>query len=101
MSIALLVCAAIAASVPIAATVVVSMASVREDRDRSLARPARSAVHAMARRIVAFHADGCWPQPGSHREALPFHLGKGPFPPLEAAEPSQAADGDLVLAHPL
>jgi hypothetical protein len=54
----------IVVSMPIVATVVVSVASRREDKSWSLRDPAQGAVQAAARRIVDFHSDAPgWPLP--------------------------------------
>jgi hypothetical protein len=53
----LFIAAALAASTPIAAAVLVSIASRREDRDRSLDDPSVGQVQIVARRIVGFHTD--------------------------------------------
>ena len=63
---ALLIAAAAAASAaPIVAAVLVTVASRSEDRAWSLADEPRGPVRAIARKIVAFHAEGPWPQPRS------------------------------------
>ena len=55
--------AAVFVSAPIVATIVVAVASRREDRNWSLGRPARSPMDDVARRIVAFDADSIeWPR---------------------------------------
>jgi hypothetical protein len=48
---------AVVVSMPIVATVIVSIASRREDAAFSLAEPARGAIRGAARQIVAFHTD--------------------------------------------
>jgi hypothetical protein len=61
---ALVICiAAMAAGSPIAAALVVAVASRREDRNWSLGRPPGRSVEAIARRIVAFDANFItWPR---------------------------------------
>lgn len=74
MIIALFVLAAVV-STPIVATVVVSMASRREDADMSLGGPAQGMVQAAARGLLDFHSDDpAWPMPkncGQIRPAAP------------------------------
>ncbi len=48
---------AVVVSMPIVATVIVSIASRREDAAFSLGDPARGAIRGAARQIVAFHTD--------------------------------------------
>jgi hypothetical protein len=60
--IVVIVAAAILCSAPIAAALVVSVASRREEANWSLGGPAQSLLEATARRIVGFHADSVdWP----------------------------------------
>jgi hypothetical protein len=55
--------AAVIVGSPIAAAVIVAVASSREDRNWSLGRPASRPMDALARRIVAFDADSIdWPR---------------------------------------
>lgn len=71
MIIALFIIAALA-SVPIAATVVVSIASRREDAAWSLGGPAPGMVQAAARRLLDFHTeDPAWPVPKSYSPVRP------------------------------
>jgi hypothetical protein len=66
MIIAMLVIAVVV-TMPIVATVVVSVASRREDKAWSLPDPAESIVQAAARRIVDFHSEAPgWPLPRSY-----------------------------------
>jgi hypothetical protein len=65
MIIALLVIAIAAAGTPIIATIIVSMASIREERLWSLDGKAPGPTAAIARRIVDFHAEGRYPVPRS------------------------------------
>jgi hypothetical protein len=57
MIIALLVIAAVIVSAPLAAALLGSVASAREDSAQSLGRPAPGRGMAAARRLLAFHAD--------------------------------------------
>lgn len=61
MAIILILIGAAASAMPIAATILVSMSSRREDRAWSLAGPPRGRAEALARRIVNFHSEGIWP----------------------------------------
>lgn len=62
--------AAIIVSAPIVATIVVAVASKREDRKWSLGGPARSQADALARRIVAFDAESIeWPRSKAQLQA--------------------------------
>jgi hypothetical protein len=55
-------------SLPMLAALVVSVASRREDGNWSLREPARGALTAVARRIVAFDADSIdWPRSKAQR----------------------------------
>lgn len=67
MAIVMVLIAAVVVAVPIFAAVVVSLASIREDRAWSLGRKPRNATCALARRIVGFHAQGAVLQPRSHQ----------------------------------
>ncbi len=58
-----LVLAAVVVSAPMAAALLVSVASRREDAAWSLGKPPRSWLEAAARRVVAFDADSIdWPR---------------------------------------
>src|SRR5215469_14188224 len=89
MIIALFIIAALA-SVPIAATVVVSIASRREDAAWSLGGPAPGAVQAAARRLLDFHTeDPAWPVPKSYSPVRPMtpalrSVGHGSYEPVSA-----------------
>ena len=62
--------AAIAVSAPIAAALIVSAASRREDAHWSLGKPPASPLEAAARRIVAFDVDSIdWPRSKAQVEA--------------------------------
>jgi hypothetical protein len=67
MAIVMILITAIVLAVPIFAAVVVSLASIREDRARSLGRKPRNATCALARCIVGFHAEGTVLQPRSRQ----------------------------------
>jgi hypothetical protein len=59
-------------SLPMAAIVVVSIASRREDAAWSLGGPARGPVQAAARRLLDFHSeDPAWPVPKNFRPPRP------------------------------
>ena len=64
MLIVLLIVTSMAASAPIAACVLVSAASVREDSACTLGEPATRRVQTWARRILDFHTDSpdCFPR---------------------------------------
>lgn len=79
MVVALFVIAAAAASAPLVAIVLVSVASRREDRAWSLDGPARGPVEEIARCIVDFRSAGQWPQPRSR--------GRRPFPRVRPNAP--------------
>jgi len=90
MIIALLIMAGAAASAPIVAAVVVSVASRREDRGWTLGGPAVG-MRAAARRIVDFHTETAdFPQPKSRQLA-----GSGAYSPrrtaIRAASPPELA----------
>jgi hypothetical protein len=79
MNITIVILAA-AVSAPLAATAIVSLASVREDRNWSLAAAPHRKADAIARRIVGFHTE-CrqpWPRP---------HEPSGAPPPQHATPP--------------
>jgi hypothetical protein len=62
--------ATMAVGAPLVAVLVVSVASRREDAYWTLGKPARSALEAAARRIVAFDADSIeWPRSKAHVQA--------------------------------
>jgi hypothetical protein len=66
-------------SLPILAALVVSVASRREDANWSLGEPARSALAAVARRIVAFDADSIdWPRSKAQRNLEMSQLARLP-----------------------
>lgn len=58
MFVALFILAAIVVAAPIAAAVLVSLASNGEDRRWTLTRPASGPVESAARRIVGYHSGG-------------------------------------------
>lgn len=71
MIIALFVIAAVV-SMPLAAVVVVSIASHREDAAWSLDKPAPGLIQAVARRLLDFHTeDPAWPVPKNAGQARP------------------------------
>jgi len=71
MAIILIVAAGIVLSVPIAAALLVALASRREDSAWSLNQPPPGPVTAAARRLVGFHAQAIdWPRP---RNRAPVH----------------------------
>jgi hypothetical protein len=64
------VIAAVVAGAPVLATVLVTVASRREDSAASLAGPARGPAQAWARHILGFRCEGIrWPQPGGSGRA--------------------------------
>ena len=64
MVVLLILIGAVAFGVPVFATLLVSVASRREDSVWTLGGPPPSLVQAAARRIVAFHGQDIeWPQP--------------------------------------
>ena len=86
MIIALFIIIAAVVSVPIAAVVVVSVASHREDAAWSLGEPARGLVQATARRLLDFHSeDPAWPLPKNCDQARPA------APALRSVEPGSVA----------
>lgn len=86
MIIALFIIIAAVASMPIAAVVVVSMASHREDAAWSLGEPARGVVQAAARRLLDFRSeDPAWPLPKNCDQARPA------APALRSVEPGSVA----------
>jgi hypothetical protein len=85
---------ALVLSVPVAAAVLVSVASRREDRDWTLAGPALGPGRAAARRIDAFHSESThWPAPAGARRIRPAAAGnqpglsRGPCAEAAAARP--------------
>lgn len=87
MIIALFVIIAVVMSMPIAAVVVVSMASHREDAAWSLGEPAPGMVQAAARRLLDFHSeDPAWPLPKNCDQARPSAA-----PALRSVEPGSVA----------
>ncbi|HXP19131.1 MAG TPA: hypothetical protein VN840_05740 [Streptosporangiaceae bacterium] len=91
MFVLLLTIGTIIVSAPIAAAVLVSVASRREDAACSLGGPPPGPACATARRIVDFHTRGMdWPRRGDRGQApdsdrLPAHLAVRSF---SAAEPT-------------
>src|SRR5262245_36290959 len=72
MIIALFIIMAAVVSLPIAAVVVVSKASRREDAAWSLGEPAQGVAQAAARRLLDFHSeDPAWPLPKNYGPARP------------------------------
>ena len=70
MFILILCIAAMVVGAPIAAALIVTVASRREDANWSLGRPARGPLEAVARRIVAFDADSIdWPRSKAQMQA--------------------------------
>lgn len=70
MIIALFVIAAAVMCVPIAAVVLVAMASHREESALSLDKPARGVTQLAARRLLDFHSDDpAWPLPKNSVQA--------------------------------
>jgi len=104
---------ALVLSVPVAAAVLVSVASRREDREWTLAGPAPGPARAAARRIVAFHSESMdWPatagvrriQPASAPEAAvralrPQHSPTGPGAGLPPGPESRLPPGGHAPPH--
>jgi hypothetical protein len=88
--------AAVALSGLLAATVLVSVASRREDSDWSLGEPARGPARLLARHIVGFHAWGIreWPRPVSQYPAYDFAC------PPASEEPESLPRGELLGPRP-
>jgi hypothetical protein len=62
--------AALAVGSPIVAAFIVSVASIHEDANWSVGRPASNSLDRLARRIVAFDADSIdWPRSKAHVQA--------------------------------
>jgi hypothetical protein len=82
-------------SAPIGAAIVVSIASITEDRRRSLGRQARGPVERAARRLVDFHTETAdWPLPKSYGQPAGGRvLTKSPASPAYPASPASAAWG--------
>lgn len=93
MIVVLFVIAMMAVSAPIVAALIVSVASMREDRNWSLGEPARTPLQAIARRIVAFDQDSItWPRSKAQHQAealrrMPLH---------EAVQPAETASGKAL-----
>ncbi len=67
MAIVVLLIAAAVCAVPIFLTIIVSVASTREDRTWSLSAPPPGQAQALARRIVDFRSEGVWPETERHQ----------------------------------
>jgi hypothetical protein len=100
MAIVMVLIAVAVLAVPGFATVVVSLASVREDRAWSLYRKPQKSSDAMARRIVGFHAEGTVPQPKSHRTAVQTAHAAGRFAG-HTARPAKVAAPSVVVLGPV
>ncbi len=90
MGAVLFVIALVVAGAPIGATVLVSVASRREDRDWTLRGTAPGTTEAAARRIVDFHSEGVWPWPKSRPE-----LGPASVPAMRARAGTPARERAL------
>jgi hypothetical protein len=86
MNTVLFIIVALTASTPIAAAVIVSIASRREDSQRTLGDPRVGSVQMIARRIVGFHTDSHSPRQAPER-----------IPVWWAESPSQPAAPDRRL----
>ena len=92
MIIALFIIAAAVVSMPIAAIVIVSMASRREDAAYSLGDPAPGLVQAAARRLLDFHTeDPAWQMPKNYSRPRPAAPTPTPTPAPAAALPSRGS----------
>ena len=100
MGAVLFVLALAAASTPVVAAVLVSVASRHEERKWSLARTAPGWVAGVARKIVDFHSEGTYPRSRSHSQA-PFPAQSARVPvggELEQEEPSPLIMAELAGA---
>jgi hypothetical protein len=73
MMIVLIIIAGAVASAPIVGTILVGVASRREESSWRLGGPAKRPLDAAARRVMDFHSAGEWPQPKDHDQAKPRH----------------------------
>ncbi len=71
MIIVLLIIAGAVASAPIVGTILVGVASRREESSWTLGGPATRPLDAAARRVMDFHSAGEWPQPKGRDQARP------------------------------
>jgi hypothetical protein len=93
MIIALFIIIAAVVSMPMAAIVVVSIASRREDAAWTLGKPAPGTVQSAARRLLDFHTeDPAWPLPKNCGQARPV------APVLRSI--GQGSVGQGSVAHP-
>ena len=97
MIIALFVIIAAVVSMPVAAVVVVSLASRREDAAWSLGESAQGGVQAAARRLLDFHSDDpALPLPKNCRPARP--AARPAAPVLRSVGPASVQRGPVT--HP-
>ena|ERR1700683_3210060 len=89
---------AVVVSLPVAAIVLVSVASRREDRRYSLGGPADGRVQQAARRIVDFGtesgAGSDWPSPAARQR-----IGASEPTPLQPSRSRQRIDSPLLAAN--
>ena len=70
MIIVLVIIAGVVASAPIVATILVSVATRREESSWTLGGPATRPLDAAARRVMDFHSAGDWPEPPIERRPV-------------------------------
>jgi hypothetical protein len=92
MIILLTLIAAVITGVPLAAVVLVTVASWREETARSIAGRAPGLLTGAARRLLAFHAAGIGPASRTRARRRSQPGGRG-------IRPGPGADADLVLAE--
>jgi hypothetical protein len=68
MVIAIIAVAAAVSAIPVIAALLVSMASIQEDRAMSLHRRPQGPAQALARRLVGFHCESHPPRPATLTE---------------------------------
>jgi hypothetical protein len=104
IAVALILIALAVASIPIAATIIVSIASRREDSRWTLSGPAPGPTSAIARRLLDFHTDGGWParrkparRPAAEREGGTACQQRRTPPPPDLVPPSAPKHADLLI----
>ena len=109
MEAVLVIIAALTAGSPIIATVIVSVASRREDSEWTLGEPDVGPIRTFARRIVDFRTDDTddaddvvWPRPRSYAGARIQRKATTPSrepEPGEDSEPAEAEPGWLLVTR--